>query len=47
MSELFPAAEVMGTLTEYVAPFMAFGIGLCVVFWIIGYVIWFVIEFIR
>jgi hypothetical protein len=47
LSELFPTAEEMAALSEYVAPFVAYGIGLCVVFWIIGYVIWFIIEFIR
>lgn len=47
MGGLFPTAEVMDALTQFVAPFVAFGIGLCAVVWVVGYVVWFVIDFIR
>lgn len=47
MADLFPTAEVMEELAGFVPAFVAYGIGLCVVFWVIGYLVWFIAQFIR
>jgi hypothetical protein len=47
MDDLFPSAGVMEQLAGFVPAFVAYGLVLCVVFWIIGYVVWFIIQFIR
>lgn len=47
LSELFPAAEVMDELNGFVGPFVAYGVGLCLVVWLIGYVVWMIVEFVR
>lgn len=44
---MFPTAEEMQALTEFVPTFVAFGMGLGVVVWAIGYVVWFIIDFVR
>ena len=44
---LFPALADMETLGGFVATFVAWGIGLSVVFYIIGYMVWFVIQLMR
>lgn len=47
MADLFPTAEVMEELAGFVPAFVAYGVVLCCVFWMIGYVIWFIVQFIR
>lgn len=46
-SELFPLAADMQTLVGYVVTWVAYGIGLSIVFWTLGYLVWFVIQFLR
>lgn len=45
--ELFPVLGDMQTLAGYAANFVAWGIGLSIVFWTLGYVVWFIIQFFR
>lgn len=47
MADLFPAIEVMQELGGYVAAWVAWGIGLSIVFWTLGYLVWFIIQFFR
>lgn len=47
MDSLFPTAEAMEALTEFVPTFVAYGMGLAVLVWAIGYVVWFIIDFVR
>ena len=44
---LFPALSDMQTLGGYVTLFVAYGIGLCTVFWVLGYLVWFIVQFFR
>ena len=44
---LFPAAADMLELGGYVAIWVAWGIGFSVVFWTLGYLVWFIIQFFR
>ena len=44
---LFPVAADMGELGGYVAVWVAYGIGLTIVFWTLGYVVWFIIDWFR
>ena len=44
---LFPVAADLQTLGGFVATFVAYGIGLTIVFWTLGYLVWFVIQFLR
>lgn len=46
-SALFPAAADMQALAEYVAIWVAYGIGLTLVFWTLGYCVWFIVQFFR
>lgn len=44
---LFPIAADMSTLGEWVGVFVAFGVGLSIVFWTVGYVVWFIVQLFR
>lgn len=44
---LFPLAEDMSTLVDMVGAYVVYGAGLAIVCWTIGYVVWFIIQFIR
>lgn len=44
---LFPLLDDMTVLGGYVAAFVAFGIGFTIVFWTLGYLVWFIIQFLR
>lgn len=44
---LFPIAGDMTAIGEYVAAWVVFGIGLTVVFWTLGYTVWFLIQLFR
>lgn len=44
---LFPALADMQGLAGYVAVWVVYGIGLTVVFWTLGYLVWFIIQFFR
>lgn len=46
-AELFPLANDMATLVQYVVTWVVYGIGLSIVFWTLGYLVWFVIQFLR
>lgn len=47
MVELFPTVEVMQELAGYVSVWVAYGVGLSIVFWTLGYCVWFIIQFLR
>ena len=47
MGNLFPAAEQMQELAGYVGVWVAYGIGLSIVFWTLGFVVWAIIQFLR
>lgn len=44
---LFPVADDMTALCGMFATFVVWGIGLSVVFWTLGYLVWFIIQFFR
>lgn len=44
---LFPVASDMEMLAGYVAAWVAYGVGLTVVFWTLGYCVWFLIDLFR
>ena len=44
---LFPVVADMETLAGYVAAWVAYGVGLTVVFWTLGYCVWFLIDLFR
>lgn len=44
---LFPALADMQTIAGFAATFVAYGIGLSVVFWTLGYLVWFIVQFLR
>lgn len=44
---LFPAAQSMAEVGGYVAAWVVYGIGLSVVFWTLGYLVWFIIQLFR
>lgn len=44
---LFPVFADMQTLAGYVAVWVAWGIGITVVFWTLGYLVWFIVQFFR
>ena len=41
------ATSDMTELGSYVAAWVAYGIGLSIVFWTLGYLVWFIIQFLR
>ena len=41
------ATSDMTELGAYVASWVAYGIGLSIVFWTLGYCVWFIIQFLR
>lgn len=47
MDALFPSAEVMTEVAGWFATFVAYGIGLTIVFWTLGYCVWFIVQFFR
>lgn len=47
MGNLFPPAEQMQELAGYVGVWVAYGIGLSIVFWTLGFVVWAIIQFLR
>ena len=47
MDALFLDAESLGTLVTTIAEFVGFGLGLAFVFWVLGYVVWFIIDACR
>lgn len=44
---LFPASGDMATIGAYVAAWVVYGIGLTVVFWTLGYLVWFIIQLFK
>lgn len=44
---LFPLLADMETLGSYVAVFVGYGIALSIIFWTLGYTVWFIIQFFR
>lgn len=44
---LFPSVEGMASAGSFFATFVAWGIGLSVVFWAIGLLVWFIVQFFR
>lgn len=44
---IFPAVESMLEMGGYVAAWVAWGIGFSIVFWTLGYLVWFIIQFFR
>ena len=44
---IFPAVESMLEFGGYVAAWVAWGIGFSIVFWTLGYLVWFIIQFLR
>lgn len=44
---MFPSLQAMVDASEFFLTFVAWGIGLSVVFWTLGYLFWFVIQFFR
>lgn len=47
MDALFPSAEVMADIVGWFGAWVVYGIGLSIVFWTLGYCVWFVIQFFR
>ena len=46
-SALFPSGADMETLAGFVAAWVVYGFGLTVVFWTLGYLVWFVVQLFR
>lgn len=44
---LFPLASDMASVGGYVAAWVVYGIGLTVVFWTLGYLVWFIIQLFK
>lgn len=44
---LFLASSDFGFLVEWIGAFVSLGVGLSVVFWIMGYVVWAVIDLVK
>lgn len=44
---LFPSLQAMVDCTEFFLTFVAWGIGLSACVWMLGYLVWFVIQFVR
>ena len=49
MGDLFAAvgASEFEDLAGYVAVWVAYGLGLTIVFWTLGYLVWFIVQFFR
>lgn len=47
MEALAPSPEVMSELVTCAAEWIAYGLGLTVVVWVLGYVVEFIINFLR
>lgn len=49
MADVFAvlSSSDMGELGSYVSAWVAFGIGLSIVFWTLGYCVWFIVQFLR
>ena len=46
-SDFFPSLADMQQLSEWFATFVAYGMGLQIVFWTLGYCVWFIVQFFR
>lgn len=44
---LFLDSATLGEVVTYVGTFVAFGVGLAIVFWLLGLGVWFVIDLLR
>lgn len=44
---LFPALADMQTMASWVGAWVVYGIGLSIVFWTLGYCVWFIIQFFK
>ena len=44
---LFPILADMETLGGWVSVWVVYGMGLSIVFWTLGYCVWFIIQFFR
>ena len=44
---LIPSLDFMQELAGYVGVWVAWGIGLSIVFWTLGYLVWFIVQFFR
>lgn len=44
---LFPIAADMAELAGWAAVWVAWGVGLSIVFWTLGYLVWFIVQFFR
>lgn len=44
---LFLDSAALSEVVVYLGTFVAFGVGLAVVFWLLGLGVWFVIDFLR
>lgn len=47
MDSLFPTAEVMDECISFVVAYVAYGMGLGLIVFVLGYVIWFLIQVLR
>lgn len=47
MYEVFPTVEAMGAMSEWLVIGVVLGLGLNVSVWMLGYIIWFVINMIK
>lgn len=44
---LFPVLADMQTICEWFGTFVFYGVGLSMVFWTIGYVVWFIVQVLK
>lgn len=44
---MLPSAQDIQQLVELAATCVAWGIGLSAAFWIVGYTVWFIVQFFR
>lgn len=44
---IFPPADVLSSIVEYVGSFVAAGVGIAFIGWVLGYVIYFIIDTLR
>lgn len=44
---LFPSAEVLDTIVGFIGQYSFWGVGIAFVGWLLGYVLWFVIDALR
>lgn len=49
MAEVFSVITQsdMGELAGYAATFVAYGVGLSIAFWTLGYLVWFIVQLMR